>query len=107
MSKQVNISGEWFDVVKPRKHVVEFACPTNYDYTDIYQAYSKPSIYKVQIWEYWNKFLGDDVYRFGVPFISGRNCFSFTVTFNVYDAVTDEWLGVARITKDKQVIYLA
>lgn len=107
MTKQVNISGEWFDVVKPRKHNVSFAVPSNYDYLDIYDAYAKPSTYKVEIWDYWQKFTGDNNYHFGIPFISSRNCFAFTVTFNVYDAKTLEWLGVARITKDKQVIYLA
>lgn len=105
--KNVKISNEWFEVIKPRKHAVEYACPGKWDYTDIWQAYETPSRYKVDIWEYWNEFYGDEKYKFGIPFISSRNTFAFTVTFNVFDAETLEWIGVAVITRDHNRLYLA
>lgn len=105
--KNVKINGEWFEVIRPRKNKPEYAVPSSWDYTDIYQAYVKPSVYKVDIWNYWNHFYGDKVYSFGVPFISGRNCMTFTVTFNVFDNSTYEWIGVAIITKDHNRLYLA
>lgn len=107
MSKMVEIGNEWFEVIKPRKHKPEYAVPTNYDYMNIWQAYEKPSQAKECIWNYWSVFRGDDVYKFGIPFITSRNCFSFTICFNVFDAQTLEWLGVAIITKEHNRLYLA
>lgn len=106
MSKYINIDGEYFEVIKPRKHEVTPVYPTQWDYTDIMQAYVKPSVYKQSIWDYWRSFMGDEAHRFGNPFITSRNCFSFTVTFNVYDENFD-FIGVARITKDYNRLYLA
>lgn len=105
MSKYISIGGECFEVIKPRKHEVMPVYPTKWDYTDIMQAYVKPSVYKQRIWDYWRSFMGDDTYRFGNPFISSRNCFSFTVVFNVYGEKWD-FVGVACITKDHNRLYL-
>ena len=107
MSKTVKIGEEWFEVVKPRKYKPEYAIPSSWDYMNIWQAYEKPSSAKVSIWNYWESFMGNDLYKFGVPFITGRNCFSFTICFNVFDAETLEWLGVAIITKEHNRLYLA
>lgn len=104
--KELKIGSEWFEVIRPRKHKPEYAVPSPWDYTDIYQAYERPSIYKVHIWDYWNNFYGDDVYKFGIPFISSRNCFTFTIVFNVFDNITYEWIGIAIITKDYNRLYL-
>lgn len=105
MSKYISIDGEWFEVIKPRKRVVVPVYPTQWDYTDIMQAYDKPSEYKKDVWNYWHDFMGGDGYRFGCPFISSRNCFTFTVMFNVYDE-NFEFVGVARITRDHNRLYL-
>ena len=52
MSKRViNLYGEDFEVIFPRD-VVEPITPSMWDYTDIYQAYDRPSVYKVEIWNY-------------------------------------------------------
>lgn len=105
--KEVKINGEWFEVIRPRKYKPEYAVPSKWDYLNIYQAYERPSSSKVAIWKYWNSFYGDDVYKFGIPFIRSRNCFAFTVVFNVFDNSTYEWIGVAVITKDHNRLYLA
>lgn len=107
--KNVELYGENFEVIYPKDGVCEVV-PTAYDYMTIYTAYDKPSIYKQDIWHYWEHFgLVDDEkypYHIGIPFITGRNCFSFTVTFNVYDIDTREFKGVARITKEHNRLYL-
>lgn len=105
MSKYINIGGELFEVIKPRKREVEKQHRGQWDYANIWQAYEKPSAAKVAIWEYWYNFFGDETHRFGNPFISGRNCFSFTVVCNVYDENSD-FIGVARITRGHNRLYL-
>lgn len=105
--KLIDINGETFEVIKPRKYKPEYAVPSQWDYLNIYEAYEKPSAIKVDIWQYWVGFYGDDNYSFGVPFISGKSCFAFTITFNVFDNHTGEWLGIAIITRDHNRIYLA
>ena len=105
--KNVKIGNEWFEVIKPRKYKPQYACPGKWDYADIWHAYNKPSKYKVDIWEYWNNFFGDNQYKFGTPFITSRNCFAFTVVFNVFNAETLEWIGIAVITRDHNRLYLA
>lgn len=108
--KNVKLYNEWFEVIHPRNEV-EPVYPSQWDYETIYQAYQKPSMAKVAIWDYWCGFgidyLGNDnPYYFGIPFISSRNCFAFTVVFNVYDAETGEFVGVAQITRDHNRLYL-
>lgn len=109
MKKTVKLYGETFEVKYP-KNGVEFRAPSMWDYTDIYQAYERPSIYKVQIWEYWKNFgLPEDEtqpYRVGIPWIDSRNCFMFTVTADIYDGETGEFAGIMHITKDHNYLYL-
>ena len=111
MSKRViNLYGEDFEVIFPRD-VVEPITPSMWDYTDIYQAYDRPSVYKVEIWNYWCEFGDrgtdpDAAYYFCCPVITSRNCFKFTVCFNVYDVDTMEFVGVAVITRDHNRLYL-
>ena len=104
------IYGEMFEVIKPRREVCE-VYPTQWDYTDIYQAYDNPSDAKVEIWDYWYHFgIQDDInecYHIGIPFISSRNIFAFTVTMNVYDINTRDFVGVMVITRDHNRLYLA
>lgn len=107
MSKYVTISGETFEIIKPRKYKPQYFTPSRWDYMNIWQAYEKPSYAKECIWNYWNSFMGDEVYKFGIPVITSRNCFAFSITFNVFDAQTLEWLGIAHITRDHNRLYLA
>lgn len=106
--KTIELYGETFEVKYPRDGAEE-TYPTYWDYTDIYQAYNNPSIYKVQIWDYWSKFgLPDDEtqpFKVGIPFITSRNCFAFTVVANVYNW-DGSFAGVMRITKDHNYLYL-
>ena len=102
--------GELFEIIHPRTPV-SYAYPSQWDYMDIMDAYDRPSQAKRDIWAYWQKFgtvASDSVepYVFGIPFISSRNCFKFSVTMNVFDAKTLEWVGVAHITRDYNRLYL-
>ena len=113
MGKQLTINNEVFEVIKPRKREVVPVYPGKWDYTNIYKAYERPSIYKVQVWQYWCEFsAGTDGEPFivGMPFISSRNTFAFTVTANVYqhDVVnnTCTFAGVMVVTRDHNRIYL-
>ena len=108
--KNVKLYNEWFEVIHPRYGVVP-VYPSKWNYATIYDAYQRPSMAKVEIWDYWCNFDhdyqgNDNPYYFGLPFISSRNCFKFTVMFNVYDVKTDEFVGVARITRDHNRLYL-
>ena len=113
MSREMCIGGEWFEVIRPRKHKPMYAVPGPHDYLDITEAYQRPSLTKQEIWDYWCDFLGDEHYLFGMPFISSRNCMCFTVTCNVFDwhdldeYQEPKWCGVAVITRDHNRLYLA
>lgn len=101
--------GELFEIIHP-KNPVSYAYPSQWDYMDITDAYDKPSQAKREIWAFWREFgqtlNSDEPYTFGIPFISSRNCFAFSVTMNVFDADTMEWIGVAHITRDHNRLYL-
>ena len=109
--KTEKIYGETFEIIKPRKYPVkEFVPDFRWHTTNIYNAYERPSIYKVQIWEYWKNFGIPEVeterYYIGIPVITSHNCFRFTVTFNVYARETREFVGVAVVTADHNRLYL-
>lgn len=108
--KTIEMYGETFEVSKPRKYKVkEFVPDFRWHTTDIYRAYQRPSAYKVDIWNYWNKFgiEDDEKYHIGVPIITSYNTFAFTVTFNVYDNESHNFIGVAVITREHNRLYLA
>ena len=107
MAKTIKIRNEYFEVIKSRKYKVEAIEPNARNYSDIWSAYVKPSYEKVRIWNYWDNFFGDETYKFGLPLITGKNTFMFTISFNVFDAKTLEWLGVAVITANHNRLYLA
>lgn len=51
-------------------------------YSDIYDAYERPSRYKIGIWNEWKRwFIEHD----GYCFISSKNCMQFTISGYVYD----------------------
>lgn len=106
--KRINLYGEDFEVIHPRNGV-EPAHPNQWQCTDIYQAYKRPSEHKLAIWKYWSNFgvpyEDKEWYHIGIPFISSYNTFAFTVTANVYDPELN-FLGVMVITKDHNRLYL-
>ena len=57
---------------------------TAYSYSNIFDAYQNPSIYKIRAWNNCEK-LCKDLDGFNLR-ISGRNCMKFSVVFNYYDA---------------------
>lgn len=101
--------GELFEIIHP-KNPVSYAYPSQWDYLSIESAYDRPSQAKREIWAYWQAFGqtldSNEPYTFGVPFISSRNCFKFSVTMNVFDSSTLEWVGVAHITREHNRLYL-
>lgn len=108
--KTQKLYGETFEIIHP-KIPVSYAYPSQWDYLSIETAYDRPSQAKREIWAYWQEFgkaASDSVepYVFGIPFISSRNCFAFSVTMNVFDAETQEFVGVAYITRDHNRLYL-
>mgnify|MGYP003313209758 CR=1 FL=1 len=111
MTRYMKVYGETFEVIKPRKREVVPVYPTQWDCTDIYQAYGRPSQAKVDIWNYWKDFGIEDneQFRIGIPFISSHNCQAFTVTANVYVDVDGyaNFYGVMVVTRDHNRIYKA
>ena len=107
--KTEKIYGETFEVYKV-KDIKEFFPDFRYHYLDIYSAYDKPSEIKCAIWDYWKNFglfsNEKSKYWIGIPVITSRNCFMFTITFNVYDIETNEFVGIAKITKEHNKLYL-
>lgn len=107
--KTQKLYGETFEIIHP-KNPVSYAYPSQWDYLSIEDAYDRPSQAKCDIWAYWQEFGklkdSDEPYVFDIPFISSRNCFMFSVTMNVFDADTLEWVGVAHITRDHNRLYL-
>lgn len=71
-------------------------------YNDIYNAYERPSRYKVGIWKDWEKWFTDNG---GYCTISSRNCMQFTIS----GYFTDKETGArfyAYITKTYNRCYL-
>lgn len=107
MAKTIKIRNEYFEVIKPRKYKPVAIEPNAWNYTSIWSAYDKPSYAKERIWNYWDNFFGDETYKFGLPLITSKNTFTFTISYNVFDAKTCAWLGVAVITAAHNRLYLA
>lgn len=63
--------------------------------TDIYEAYEKPSVYKVQAWNYCKDLCKQ--YDGHCPAITGKNCMAFSVGFIGY---VDGIKCYFHITKD-------
>lgn len=68
-----------------------------YTYSDIWEAYDRPSVYKVRAWEYCKQ-LCADLGGFDM-LIASRNTFQFSVCFKFYDQETGA-LSYAYITRD-------
>ena len=107
MVKTIKIRNEYFEVIKPRKYKPVAISPNAWNYSDIWSAYDKPSYEKVRIWNYWDNFFGDEMYKFGLPLITSKTHQFFTISFNVFDAKTSNWVGVAVITANHNRLFLA
>lgn len=97
--KTVKIGNEVFEVIKKRGGVPRL----NTRYSNIYSAYESPSYSKVNIWHYWNNF----AYEYGLSsaFITGNNCQTFTINFELENPETGE-AGLAVITKAHNRLYV-
>ena len=94
----VEINGVRFTLDKknpiPRAHII-------YGYTDIYDAYKRPSRTKIAIWKDWvNWFYQNN----GYCSITSKNCNFFTVQGFVRDSETNK-LYFASITYANQYLY--
>lgn len=106
--KRMEINGEFFEVVKPRKYAVNPVSFSRWDCQDIYAAYDRPSTHKVSIWNYWRNWKDTCDTHFFTGFrIVSHNTFTFTINANVWDEKTGEFIGIIVITKDYNRIYLA
>lgn len=74
----------------------------HYGYHDIFEAYDKPSIYKVRIWETWLEELRPYC---NTIYISSRNGFMFTIGGELVLPTTGEVVPF-YITKTRQEIYI-
>lgn len=74
----------------------------HYGYSNIYEAYDKPSIYKVRIWEDWC----DELAQFSASiYIPSCNTFQFTIGGELVLPTTGEIVDY-YITKTRQEIYI-
>ena len=71
-------------------------------YSNIYEAYERPSIYKVRIWEEWEEELRPYYLSIYIP---SRNGFQFTIAGELILPTTGEIVPY-YITKTRQEIYL-
>lgn len=75
---------------------------TGYAYSNIYDAYERPSIYKIRIWEKWEEDLKD----FSISmYITSWNTFQFSIAGELVLPTTGEVVPY-YITKTRQEIYL-
>lgn len=106
------INGEEFEVIKPRKYTPIPQRISRWDCLDIYEAYERPSQYKVSIFNEWREWAPFEWKKDGEYFvtdfrITSHNCFAFVLGFNLYERSTGEFIGTGHITRDHNRIYLA
>lgn len=103
------INGEYFTYFpnKPQK-AVEF---TRWNYSNIWNAYERPSWDKEKIWNNWYSWFNDCIRKYGYKriddfqmFIRSRNTFQFTISANIIDSETGECL-VLDITASHNYCY--
>ena len=99
--KTMEVNGIMFEVLKP----TSLPIMTRWDYEDLKDAYTSPSVYKQSVWDDWRLWFAE-VYKAGKTdyWISGRNCFQFTISG--YFEYNGKLWGV-RITRDHNYIWEA
>lgn len=83
MANYKTINGERFDIIRPRKNVVDFYACARYDRMSLDSYYNRPSDAKKSIWEYWRNW----AYEAGTEYfgISAANCNFFSITGGYID----------------------
>lgn len=76
--EKLTINGETFEVIRTRKHIVKPFRGWFCDESAIFNAYERPSIYKIEIWKSWLKWARETE---GVKAfeITSHNCMQFTI----------------------------
>lgn len=103
MSKYMNINGQTFEVIKPRKYPVSLT--NKYYLRGLSDCYEKPSVHKQAIYDEWYEWYRSDI-RLSEFGITSYNTFMFTIGCIFTDEETGE-RGYIKITPAKQVIYMA
>lgn len=103
--KKVTIAGNEFEVKETSN--VTAILDRNGGYDSIFEAYKKPSAFKIGIWNAWNneyKNIYDELGGIeGNIWISSKNIFKFTITFYIVDMVG--YIHIFEITKEHQRYY--
>lgn len=106
MTKYTNINGMEFETIKPKSWSVEKAIEklAQSKRNTLYDHYERPSSDKIGIYEEWRDWaLESPVSCFTV---SSANTWQFTIECILYDPETDLDIGLIRITKAHNYLYL-
>ncbi len=113
--KYTKLYGKYFETVKSKKtlgminqHIA------NYKHRDIYSHYStKPSNEKVDIYATWCKWYFDSEdffnlfeHTLSMFEVTSANTFTFTIGILLYDYKIHDYIGLIRITKEHNKLYL-
>jgi len=105
MKQYIKLNNETFEV----KQVKGKLRPTTTQLRSLGDCYAKPSDAKFKIYSDWLKWYidGDKDYIFRHFTIRSYNCMMFTLSIDVYDKTTDEFIGQLYITKTRQEFWRA
>lgn len=106
MTKYMEINGEIFEVIKPRKRYLKEAIErlAREPRKDLYSHYEKPSKVKIGIWNAWVDWALES--PVDCITVTSASTFQFTISAILYDPETDADLGLIRITKCHNRVYL-
>lgn len=97
-SNHYRLGNEIFKICKKPENMIGI----HYGYSNIYDAYDRPSIYKVRIWEDWV----EELSKFSASiYIPSRNGFQFSIDGELVLPTTGEIVPY-YITKTRQEIYV-
>ena len=115
MTKYARFNGEYFEMHKSAKtaDMINYHIK-NYSDKDIYYHYvGKPSDAKINIYEMWqNWYLESDSFfnmfeaQLCMFEVTSANTFAFTIEALLYDYRTHDYIGLVRITKAHNILYL-
>lgn len=95
----INLQGEKFTVYSSNSNTRRTM--SQWDYRDIFEAHSRPSKIKVDVWNDWNHVFNASCEEFNL-WVSSRNDYNFTISgWCIIDGITYN----VRITKAHNELY--